>query len=255
MAAKAVVRDVGRVLGHALRLRRPHRQADSRSSSASRSTTRWRVGEAQDRERRSRDFEALRSEEEVRELVDLARKLEGLTRNAGKHAGGVVIAPTRADRLRAAVLRSARRRRWSRSSTRTTSKRSAWSSSTSSGLRTLTIIDWAVKAINALPRAPRARRRSRSPRIPLDDRPTYRAARRARDHRGVPARIARHEGAAARSSSPTASRTSSRWWRCTAPARCNRAWSTTSSTASTGDAGGRTIRIRCWSRSSSPPTA
>ena len=28
-------------------------------------------------------------------LIDLARKLEGITRNAGKHAGGVVIAPTR----------------------------------------------------------------------------------------------------------------------------------------------------------------
>ena len=28
LAAKAVVRDVGRVLGHPLRLRRPHRQAD-----------------------------------------------------------------------------------------------------------------------------------------------------------------------------------------------------------------------------------
>ncbi|MGL4833209.1 MAG: DNA polymerase III subunit alpha, partial [Shewanella sp.] len=34
------------------------------------------------------------SEDEVRDLIDLARKLEDLTRNAGKHAGGVVIAPT-----------------------------------------------------------------------------------------------------------------------------------------------------------------
>ncbi len=33
-------------------------------------------------------------EEEVASLINLARKLEGLTRNAGKHAGGVVIAPT-----------------------------------------------------------------------------------------------------------------------------------------------------------------
>ncbi|NMD47504.1 MAG: hypothetical protein GYA85_12170, partial [Propionibacterium sp.] len=32
--------------------------------------------------------------DEVRDLVDLARSLEDLTRNAGKHAGGVVIAPT-----------------------------------------------------------------------------------------------------------------------------------------------------------------
>src|SRR4029078_3048653 len=33
------------------------------------------------------------SDEEVKELVDLALKLEDLTRNAGKHAGAVVIAP------------------------------------------------------------------------------------------------------------------------------------------------------------------
>ena len=30
----------------------------------------------------------------MRNLLDLARSLEGLTRNAGKHAGGVVIAPS-----------------------------------------------------------------------------------------------------------------------------------------------------------------
>ena len=33
-------------------------------------------------------------DEEVRTLIDMARSLEGLTRNAGKHAGGVVIAPS-----------------------------------------------------------------------------------------------------------------------------------------------------------------
>ena len=27
------------------------------------------------------------------QLIDLARKLEGITRNVGKHAGGIVIAP------------------------------------------------------------------------------------------------------------------------------------------------------------------
>ena len=34
-------------------------------------------------------------EEDVRTLIDLALQLEGLTRNVGKHAGGVVIAPTK----------------------------------------------------------------------------------------------------------------------------------------------------------------
>lgn len=32
-------------------------------------------------------------DEEVRALIDMGRKLEGLARNAGKHAGGVVISP------------------------------------------------------------------------------------------------------------------------------------------------------------------
>lgn len=33
--------------------------------------------------------EVYQSDEEVKELIDMARKLEGVTRNAGKHAGGV----------------------------------------------------------------------------------------------------------------------------------------------------------------------
>ncbi len=41
-------------------------------------------------------------------LIDLARQLEGLTRNAGKHAGGVVIAPAPAERLQPAVRRTRR---------------------------------------------------------------------------------------------------------------------------------------------------
>ena len=34
------------------------------------------------------------ADEEVRDLIDMCRILEGCTRNAGKHAGGVVISPT-----------------------------------------------------------------------------------------------------------------------------------------------------------------
>ena len=37
--------------------------------------------------------ERYEQEEEVKTLIDLALKLEGLTRNVGKHAGGIVIAP------------------------------------------------------------------------------------------------------------------------------------------------------------------
>ena len=58
------------------------------------------------RSRRSRSCKRLyEAEDEVKNLIDLARSLEGLTRNAGMHAGGVVIAPVRAHRLHAAVLR------------------------------------------------------------------------------------------------------------------------------------------------------
>jgi len=38
--------------------------------------------------------ELYNDDEDVKELIDMARILEGVTRNAGKHAGGVVIAPT-----------------------------------------------------------------------------------------------------------------------------------------------------------------
>src|SRR3546814_15316641 len=42
-----------------------------------------------------REFcETYEQDEDARALIDLALKLENLTRNAGKHAGGVVIAPS-----------------------------------------------------------------------------------------------------------------------------------------------------------------
>ncbi|MDH5691524.1 MAG: DNA polymerase III subunit alpha [Gammaproteobacteria bacterium] len=85
MAAKAVVRDVGRVLGH------PYGFVDKIAKLIP-----FEIGitleKALDQE------EALRQrytdEEEVQTMIDLARSLEGITRNAGKHAGGVVIGPT-----------------------------------------------------------------------------------------------------------------------------------------------------------------
>ncbi len=85
MAAKAVVRDVGRVLGH------PYGFVDQLAKLIP-----FELGmtleKALEGEERLRQL--YQDEEEVRALIDLARKLEGLARNAGKHAGGVVIAPT-----------------------------------------------------------------------------------------------------------------------------------------------------------------
>ena len=85
MAAKAVVRDVGRVLGH------PYGFTDRIAKMVP-----FEIGMTLDRAlTESEDLgQAYRTDEEVTQLIDMARKLEGLARNAGKHAGGVVIAPT-----------------------------------------------------------------------------------------------------------------------------------------------------------------
>jgi len=84
MAAKAVVRDVGRILGL------PYGYVDRIAKLIP-----FEIGITL--EKALADDDELRglyeSEEEVRALIDLARPLEGLARNAGTHAGGVVIAP------------------------------------------------------------------------------------------------------------------------------------------------------------------
>src|SRR4029079_12116727 len=84
MAAKAVVRDVGRVLGH------PYGYVDRIAKLIP-----FELGITLDKA--LADDAELRNmyetDEEVRALVDLAKRLEGLARNVGTHAGGVVIAP------------------------------------------------------------------------------------------------------------------------------------------------------------------
>ncbi|WP_088331678.1 DNA polymerase III subunit alpha [Lacimicrobium sp. SS2-24] len=86
MAAKAVVRDVGRVLGH------PYGFVD-RISKLIPGDPGMTLAKAFEVEPRLP--ETYEQDEEVRDLIDMARILEGVTRNAGKHAGGVVIAPTK----------------------------------------------------------------------------------------------------------------------------------------------------------------
>jgi DNA polymerase-3 subunit alpha len=86
MAAKAVVRDVGRVLGH------PYGFVD-RISKMIPPTPGMTLEKAFLEEPRLPEL--YDQDEEVKDLIDMARILEGVTRNAGKHAGGVVIAPTK----------------------------------------------------------------------------------------------------------------------------------------------------------------
>jgi DNA polymerase-3 subunit alpha len=85
LAAKAVVRDVGRVLGMSYgfvdRIAKliPFELGITLTDALAKEPQLARLYETED---------------EVRNLIDLARSLEGLTRNAGTHAGGVVIAPS-----------------------------------------------------------------------------------------------------------------------------------------------------------------
>ena len=86
LGAKAVVRDAGRVLDM------PYSLCDGLSKLIPFSAADpWTL------ERALSDEPAFKArydkEEEVRALIDLARPLEGLTRNVGMHAGGVLIAP------------------------------------------------------------------------------------------------------------------------------------------------------------------
>ncbi|MGE5027432.1 MAG: DNA polymerase III subunit alpha [Betaproteobacteria bacterium] len=86
MAAKAVVRDVGRVLDL------PYNFCDQLSKLIPAAPGKqYSLDEALEMEPQLKA--RYDSEEEVRELFELARKLEGLTRNVGMHAGGVLIAP------------------------------------------------------------------------------------------------------------------------------------------------------------------
>jgi DNA polymerase-3 subunit alpha len=84
MAARAVVRDVGRALGL------PYGYVDRIAKLIP-----FEIGITLDKA--IADDEELRrvyeNDEEVRSLIDLAKRLEGLARNVGTHAGGVVIAP------------------------------------------------------------------------------------------------------------------------------------------------------------------
>jgi len=85
MAAKAVIRDVGRVLGH------PYGFVDriSKLIPMDPGMTLEKAFAVEPRLPELYD-----QDEDVKDLIDTARILEGVTRNAGKHAGGVVISPT-----------------------------------------------------------------------------------------------------------------------------------------------------------------
>ncbi|MBT4836466.1 MAG: DNA polymerase III subunit alpha [Methylococcales bacterium] len=85
MAAKAVVRDVGRVLGH------PYGLVDQVAKLIPFDIGMTLTKALKESEDLKKKYD---SDEEVKGLIDLALSLEGVSRNAGKHAGGVVISPS-----------------------------------------------------------------------------------------------------------------------------------------------------------------
>ena len=162
MAAKAVVRDVGRVLGMS------YGYVDKIAKLIP-----FELGITLDEalEKEPELQKLYETEEEIRTLIDLARSLEGLTRNAGMHAGGVVIAPS--------VLTDFAPLYCDESGGSLVTQFDKDDVEAAGlvkfdflGLRTLTIIDWTVKSINTL-RARSGEAPLDIARIPLDDAATY----------------------------------------------------------------------------------
>jgi len=159
MAAKAVIRDVGRVMSH------PYGFVDRIAKLVP-----FEVGMTLDKalEQEAALLELYQQEEEVTMLIDMARSLEGLTRNVGKHAGGVVIAPsdlTDFTPLYCEAGGSGQVSQYDKDDVEAV----GLVKFDFLGLRTLTIIDWAVNAINA----GRAEDKLEIERIPLDDADTF----------------------------------------------------------------------------------
>ncbi len=138
MAAKAVIRDVGRVLGH------PYGFVDRLSKLVP-----FEIGitltKALDQ---VPEFKELyENDAEVKSLMDMALSLEGTVRNAGKHAGGVVIAPTKLTDFSALYCEQGGGNlvtQFDKNDVETV----GLVKFDFLGLRTLTIIDWALQTIN-----------------------------------------------------------------------------------------------------------
>lgn len=162
MAAKAVVRDVGRVLGF------PYGFVDQIAKLIPFDLN-MTLDRALDEEKALK--QRYRTEEDVTSLIDLAKKLEGLCRNAGRHAGGLIIAPKPLFEYMPLYCEQG--------STATVSQFDMGDVESVGlvkfdflGLRTLTIIDWALRDINRV-----REKQNIEPinirKIPLDDSATY----------------------------------------------------------------------------------
>ncbi|WP_038903608.1 DNA polymerase III subunit alpha [Dickeya zeae] len=162
MAAKAVIRDVGRVLGH------PYGFVDriSKLVPPDPGMTLEKAFAAE-----PQLGEIYEADEEVKALIDMARKLEGVTRNAGKHAGGVVISPTKITDF-APLYCDQEGNHPVTQFDKSDVEYAGLVKFDFLGLRTLTIINWALEMINA-----RREKQGLEPvdiaAIPLDDKKSF----------------------------------------------------------------------------------
>ncbi|WP_298775511.1 DNA polymerase III subunit alpha [uncultured Shewanella sp.] len=138
MAAKAVIRDVGRVQGHAYGFV----DRISKMVPAEPGMTLAKAFEVEPSLQ-----EAYDGSEEVKDLIDMCRILEGVTRNAGKHAGGVVISPTTITDF-APIYCDAEGQNPVTQFDKNDVETAGLVKFDFLGLRTLTIIDWALQMVN-----------------------------------------------------------------------------------------------------------
>ncbi len=138
MAAKAVVRDVARVQGKSYGL------AD-RLSKMIPFEVGMTLGKAIEQEPLLKEF--IETDEEAGEIWEMALKLEGVTRNVGKHAGGVVIAPTKLTDF-APLYCDEQGGGLVTQFDKNDVEDAGLVKFDFLGLRTLTIVDWALKMIN-----------------------------------------------------------------------------------------------------------
>jgi DNA polymerase-3 subunit alpha len=163
MAARAVVRDVGRVLNMSYGF--TDKIAKLIPFEVGMTLDKAMVQEALLQQRYD-------SEDDVRTLLDLARKLEGTTRNVGKHAGGVVIAPGKLTEFTPLYCEPGEPEHIVTQFDKDDVEAVGLVKFDFLGLRTLTIMDWAVKTINMF------REQNNEPMLdihllPINDEPTY----------------------------------------------------------------------------------
>ncbi|MBD7978388.1 DNA polymerase III subunit alpha [Serpens gallinarum] len=162
MAAKAVVRDVARAQGKSYGL------ADRLSKMIP-----FEVGmtleKAYEMEEPLRDF--LKVDEEAAEIWEMSLKLEGITRGTGKHAGGVVIAPTKLTDF-SPIACDAEGGGLVTQFDKDDVESAGLVKFDFLGLRTLTIIKWAMETINR-EQAKQGLEPLNIDFIPLDDKKTF----------------------------------------------------------------------------------